>query len=900
MRRLIRKLSSPQQGVRGAANRTAYWLHLFLALVIAALALMALSIPFSSSSPEGARTLIILDLIGLMLCAGLFFLARTGRVRLAALGLIAIVYAGSALPAFFIFKTIRAPNTAGFFVLVPLTALLLGRRATYHIVGLSAATVIVIYLLETFGAAQVNLSPTTGLDTLIIVLIAMALNAALLLSALHDADENAARAQQTADQAAALNRDLMRSQAELQAIKVQLEVRVLERTAELDEANRRLQREIVEREQNERRFRGLAERSPDLICILDLPSQQWIYVNREMLLDHAVEKFTTLDTLLTLVHPDDLPGVTAYWQQLATNASPNGIEFRLQRADGCWEWLHSRETVLTQNAAGAPEQILLTISVITQRKQSEQELKLARERAELAARAKSDFLANMSHEIRTPLNAVIGMASLLETTLLNREQQEFVHTIRNSSETLLTVISDILDFSKLESSSFVLGAGPCEPQRLLAQIVDLMSVEINRKGLELICDLDEGVPSLIETDEQRLRQILLNLVGNAVKFTEQGEIQISLSAEPLAGDELTLVITVRDTGIGIPPEKQAIIFEQFAQADTSHTRRFGGAGLGLAISKRLAQVMGGDIAVESQPGAGSTFWCRVRVRALEAPAAAGALPGAPGLVALVAHPSAAFCSVLAKHLTRWGMQVHTATSAGEAAQVAATLPARHIALLDYTALSWLAAALPQRSGILPSWFVFAPPQARTVRQELALRPATTLLPKPVTVHAVRNALLEFASTPTAVHTPESPTRNDDANVRAAGAPVNILVVEDNLVNQKVIVRILERGGYSADVVVNGVEAVNAIRTSGDYDIVLMDIQMPEMDGLQATQAIRSLGGEIKQPYIIALTAAVTEVDRAACIAAGMDDFIAKPTPAQQLLEALERAQRQMGVNTTDF
>ncbi len=866
------------------ADKSGRWLFAILYALIGVVLLLLLSIPWSPISAAEKRAFFLLDVAALAFFVALALLARKGHHKLVAFCVVCLVYLTSMLPAVFFFGTIRAPNIAGFFVLVPLTALLLGKRATYHVVWLSIVSVVALFLFETLGITKPYLTDATGVDTLILITIGIGLNATLLLTALHIADENATHAQAAAAKTAAINQDLMQSQAELREIKEQLEIRVVERTVELDETNRALQHEVAERKQNEMRFRTLAERSPDLIGILDLPAQWWVYVNRTELFGRPLTVTTTPHRWSEWIHSDDLSLCDAHWQALAAGSTEvHGIEFRLQRTDGAWEWLYSRATILSTSPAGVPDQVLVTMTIITDRKRYEQELMAARSRAELAVRAKSDFLANMSHEIRTPLNAVIGMASLLDGTALTAEQHEYVSTIRGSSETLLSLISDILDFSKIESPTFALELGKCEPERLLAQIVDLVGVEVNRKGLELICDIEPSVPPIIMTDEHRLRQILLNLIGNAIKFTEEGEVIVTLHAEPAGNGESIMWMTVRDTGIGIPAELQEVIFEQFAQADTSHTRRFGGIGLGLAITRRLAVLMGGDIAVESVPGQGALFTCHIGVRHAENMHPARILPGRAGQRALVVHPSSAVRGHLHAVLDRWGLSTQESATLDEAQRSLRAQAACDLIVADHTIVSGVALdalnAFVREARLL----ILAPPQERTVRERLAGRPATTVVAKPVTTQALWRALaLPENGVVDAAPAPE-------AAVAEAQVP-RVLVAEDNLVNQKVIARILQRGGYAADVVANGAEAVDAIRT-GHYDVIFMDVQMPVMDGLQATRTIRALTEPVQQPYIIALTAAATEVDRQACLTAGMDDFIAKPAQAKDIFTALERARQ---------
>ncbi len=885
MLQFLRKFWSFDYTETSQVDRTARWLFPILYVVIVIVVLLMASTPWSPMTLADKLSFFMLDAAVLFLLLALLLLARNGHVMQTAFCMVCLVFFASMLPSFVLFGSIRAPNIAGLFVFVPMTALLLGKRATFYALWISVISVIVLYALEATGLTHPNFAGATGLDTLLLITIGIGLNAVLLLTALHIADEHAARSQAAAAETAAANISLRQSQAELSEIKEQLELRVIERTAELDDVNRALQREVAERKQNELRFRRLAERSPDLIGILDLPAQRWIYVNRHNLFGRPLAQFAVSQTWFDWIHPEDRADVEAHWMSLDREVGAlHGVEFRIQRPDGEWEWLFSRVTKLTEDADGASGQVLVTVTVATERKMYEQELKAARTSAELAVRAKSEFLANMSHEIRTPLNAVVGMASLLDETVLTTEQHEYVNTIRISSEALLALISDILDFSKIESPAFALDLVACDLERLLTQIVELVSLEVNRKRLELICEIDGSVPPVVWTDEHRLRQILLNLIGNAIKFTDRGEIVVDLRAEALAPGEARLWLTVSDTGIGIPDDLQGVIFEQFAQADSSHTRRFGGIGLGLAISKRLAQVMGGDIIVASRPGGGSTFTCHVDVRCDEGVGVPRHLPNRAGQTVLLAHPSGAVRAFLTRLLQAWGLVVQEAATLDEANALREEGAASGLVIADQSLVESVdSTALDALVGSA-HLLVLISPQDRAARDRFSSRAATGVVNKPVMAQALWNILSDQAqSRPRPTTAPEPPAVADGGSRSA-----RILVAEDNLVNQKVILRILQRGGYEAGVVANGAEAVEAIVT-GAYDVIFMDVQMPVMDGLQATRTIRSLPSLARQPYIIALTAAATEVDRHACLAAGMNDFIAKPAQAKHLLEALERA-----------
>ncbi|MBW7882895.1 MAG: response regulator [Caldilineaceae bacterium] len=870
--------------------RTARWFYPFLYLLGTALILLTISIPFSHLDWQQRITLTGTNLVVLVFCVALWLLARSGHVQWAARALVVAVFLGALLPSMLLFGTIRAPNVIGFFVVIPLTALLLGKRSMLVVVYLTVMSLFVLFLLETMGMIQPNIGKRAGGDDLIIILVAVMLNTALLQSALRDTEDSARRAQAAAAELAATNRQLLISQAELQQIRNELEERVSQRTAALDAANQQLRREVSERERSELRFRSLAERSPDFTYILDLRSQQWIYVNRHELFDHTVTELTSQDELLRYIHSEDVDSVQEHWRMLGVPTGSTGnIEFRLQRPDGRWEWVQSRETVLVRDQSGTPTQMLVTLTDITKRKVYEEELRRAKEDAEAATRAKSNFLANMSHEIRTPLNAVIGMASLLTNTQLTDEQSEHVAMIRNSSEALLGIISDILDFSKIEAETFSLEHKPFAVEEPVYQALNLVATEAHRKGLELGCDIEADVPPVVVGDRNRLRQILLNLVMNAVKFTERGEIVVTVSTIRLDDQKCRLNFAVQDTGIGIPEDKLELIFESFAQVDSSHTRRYGGTGLGLAISKRLAEHMQGTVYVTSREGEGSTFFVEIEVGTLPKTIAQNGVPAAylDGYQVLLVHDDTTCRRIVATQLQRLHATVHIARDLTEGEALLHSRPEIKAIVLDHHLWSL---DLPTQLARLPSTdapltcIVLAPLQESGLRQTIDQFPSIKVVTKPVKPSELRDALL-FHTEKAVPATPRAAIATTLFNEQAP----RILLVEDNLVNQKVLLRLLQRCGAEADLATNGKDAVEAVKAKR-YDIVFMDIQMPVMDGLEATRIIRAEASAVGQPYIIAITAAVTQIDRENCYAAGMDDFVSKPARLEEVSEALQRAQ----------
>ena len=629
----------------------------------------------------------------------------------------------------------------------------------------------------------------------------------------------------------------------------------------------------------------------------------WFSPRWKAILGYAADELPDRrDEWLSRVHPEDQAQLDqtlkAHFRQQTEIFQ---CEYRINHRDGSWCWALVRGKALF-GTDGRAIRMVGTQTDITRQKTSETELRKAKEAAEAADRAKSEFLAVMSHEIRTPMNGVLGFTNLLLDTPLGTEQRDWLRTIQSSGESLLTLINDILDFSKIEAGHLEPEQLPVCVQRCIEEVLDLLWSKASEKKIELLHWIDGDVPDWIVSDGTRLRQILVNLIGNAIKFTNRGEVEIRVAAEPAAADQPPrLTLLIRDTGEGIPSDRIDRLFRPFSQVDSSTTRRFGGTGLGLAISRRLAHILGGDIELASTSEQGSTFRLTLKAVATTGPEQPGAtlkpLSTIPleGRRALIVDDNEANRRILTSQLKRWGLVCEAFEFPAAAIEYARQNPEIDVALLDMMMPDMngveLAAEFHRQIGEDKFPLILL---SSVNRQELsAFNPKEhfkVVLTKPVRQSALLDALhsaLDRRKPATAVPFAAMQVPKLDASL-AAQNPLRILVAEDNAVNQKLIGGLLKRLGYQPKMVAHGLACLEALRQE-DFDLVLMDCQMPEMGGYEATELIRAgkAGARNRALHIIALTASAMVGDRERCLQAGMNDYLTKPIQAPSLIRLLE-------------